>query len=526
MGRIKKEGLILLIRSFKKINEEIENKQQIDVEVLTDCQSQAVDLGNYIELLYKDINTSDLIHKLEEYCEFVYQLSLPENCCEMKRILKKTRKLLFAIESDIQYLLPEDKKIIVFLPYKASMWDSLESIYFAAKEDPMCEVYVIPIPYYDKNPDGSFGRNHYEGEDFPENIPITSWQEFSIEENRPDVIFVHNPYDNWNFATSVYPQFYCRELKKHTDELVYVPYFVLHEIKLENRFEVDKIKHFASLPGVIYADKVIVQSEEMKKIYVTEFIAWAEEHKLAGKYTDKAYQDNRILGIGSPKFDKLFSDGAKRIPLQWEAKIGSGEGRKKVIFFNTNVSLILNNGDYFVENLKRIEKIFERYSKEYVVIWREHPLTYESMKSMRPQILEEYLKFKEYFIKKDWVIMDETPEWHQAVAVSDCYYGAGGSLSALYLATKKPIMITDYKYPNGISNKEVTVETMFRMMNKKHYFNEVFSNLLDLFLSKFVQISEHQKKCLEFLPEPDEIKQVCVGKRIYDCCCGQRRGNV
>ena len=36
------------------------------------------------------------------------------------------------------------KKEIVFLPYKASMWDSMESVWKAAAEDDECEVYVVP----------------------------------------------------------------------------------------------------------------------------------------------------------------------------------------------------------------------------------------------------------------------------------------------------------------------------------------------------------------------------------------------
>ena len=127
--------------------------------------------------------------------------------------------------------------------------------------------------------------------------------------------------------------------------------------------------------------------------------------------------------------------------------------------------------------------------------------------------------FKNNFIKNDWVILDENPEWHQAVFVSDCYYGAGGSLSALYLATKKPIMITDYHYPNGILDKAVSLETMFKTMNVKYYYNEKFSNSLDLFLGRFKQISDYQKECLRFLPDMEELRNQNYGKRIYDFCC-------
>ena len=48
------------------------------------------------------------------------------------------------------------KKVLVFLPYKASMWDCMESVWRAAVEDEEhCKVYVVPIPYADLNPDHS-----------------------------------------------------------------------------------------------------------------------------------------------------------------------------------------------------------------------------------------------------------------------------------------------------------------------------------------------------------------------------------
>ena len=73
----------------------------------------------------------------------------------------------------------EVKLEIVFMPYKASMWDSLESIWLAAKADPSCECYVVPIPYYDRNPDHSFSNYHYEGDKFPSEVPITHYKEYN-----------------------------------------------------------------------------------------------------------------------------------------------------------------------------------------------------------------------------------------------------------------------------------------------------------------------------------------------------------
>lgn len=93
----------------------------------------------------------------------------------------------------------------VFLPYKASMWDSLESVWVAADEDESCDAYVIPIPYYDKNPDGSFKEMHYEAEEYPGYVPVTHYDEYDFQKHHPDMIFIHNPYDEYNHVTSVHP---------------------------------------------------------------------------------------------------------------------------------------------------------------------------------------------------------------------------------------------------------------------------------------------------------------------------------
>ena len=148
------------------------------------------------------------------------------------------------------------------------MWDSLESVWKAAEEDEDCDVYVIPIPYYDKNPDGSFREMHYEGEQYPDYVPVTWYEDYDFGEHQPDVIFIHNPYDECNYVTSVHPFFYSKNIKRFTEKLVYIPYFILEEPEPEDEEAVKNIAHFCTLPGVIYADRVVVQSEKMRQIYI------------------------------------------------------------------------------------------------------------------------------------------------------------------------------------------------------------------------------------------------------------------
>ena len=57
----------------------------------------------------------------------------------------------------------------------------------AADEDPNYDAYVIPIPYYDKNPDGSFKEIHYEGMLYPTEVPITHYAQYDFENRHPDI---------------------------------------------------------------------------------------------------------------------------------------------------------------------------------------------------------------------------------------------------------------------------------------------------------------------------------------------------
>ena len=82
-------------------------------------------------------------------------------------IYDRTKEQLLEVQREIEEI--PDKKEIAFMPYKASMWDSLESVYLAAREDKNCEAYVVPIPYFDRKADKTLGTMHYEGAEYPAN---------------------------------------------------------------------------------------------------------------------------------------------------------------------------------------------------------------------------------------------------------------------------------------------------------------------------------------------------------------------
>ncbi|MDD6827440.1 MAG: hypothetical protein PUE12_15305 [Oscillospiraceae bacterium] len=441
MRKDKKQLLINIIRSLYEAHESIRKLHKsgdIDVvrSLLGDCQEAVLSIGDAII----DSETEDCvtIRYIQDYCESIFNIhqSISENT-DIKEVEKTLNHDLTLIKKSIE----KDIKVrleVVFLPYKASMWDSLESVWKAADEDPECDAYVVPIPYYDRNPDHSFGEFHYEGGEYPDYVPVTHYNNYDISKRRPDVIYIHNPYDDCNYVTSVDPRFYSRELKKYTDKLVYIPYFVLGEINPDDENALENIAHFVLPPGVINADEVIVQSENMKKAYVNVLLS-----KCGNTAENKKKFEKKIMGIGSPKFDKIanMSKNDVKIPDEWKGILYKLDGtRKKVVFYNNSVSALLKNDVMMIEKMRSVFNIFFEYRDEVALLWRPHPLIKATIESMRPDLWKDYNILVEQYIGAEWGIYDDTADLYRAIALCDGYYGDPSSVDKLCRKVGIPVM--------------------------------------------------------------------------------------
>ncbi len=407
MRRAEKKKVLDFTDSLHQAHGEIrgalERKNRITAgQMLGECQKFAIKLGEYIEEWEGD--THPTVAYAEAYCEalFCAYEEVGGGKDNPYKVCRPIDRMLVKLENSIKNDIAARKEV-VFFPYKASMWDSLESVYLAAREDPNCDAHCVPIPYYDRNPNGSFGQMHYEGEAYPPNIEITDWRDYRFEERCPDQIYIHNPYDSWNRVTSVHPRFYADNLKKYTQQLIYIPYFLLGEIEPEDQAAIDGMKHFVYLPGTVYADKVIVQSEKMKQVYVNEYLKAAKENGLTGIHLDRRYLEQKFLGLGSPKVDRI-------------------------------------------ENAL---KVFKEEQEEAVLLWRPHPLLENTLGSMRAGLLKRYQDLKKQFIREGWGIYDDTVELDRAIALSDAYYGDGSSVAQLFRAVGKPVLIQNVEVLTG-----------------------------------------------------------------------------
>ena len=409
--------------------------------LLADCQEGAIEVGHLIEKAEGEQCVT--VSMIEEYCEQIYliheKLAQGEGV-NADKAYKMLHRQVIKIANSIKNDIPTRKEI-VFLPYKASMWDSLESVWRVADEDELCDAYVIPIPYYDKNPDGSFKEMHYEGDQYPEYVPVTNYEEYDFENRKPDMIFIHNPYDEFNYVTNVPPFFYAKNLKKFTERLVYIPYFILKEISPDNDQAVKGMEHFCTVPGVLYADRVIVQSEDMRTIYINVLT------ETFGEETRQTWE-RKILGLGSPKLDKVSntSKNGVEIPEEWLRVIRKPDGgAKKIILYNTSINTLLKHEEKMLVKMHDVFKTFKENKDEIALLWRPHPLIKSTISSMRPALWEAYEKMIKQYKEEGWGIYDDTAELDRAIVMSDGYYGDESSVVQLCQKVGKPVMIQNVK---------------------------------------------------------------------------------
>lgn len=379
------------------------------------------------------------------------------------------------------------KKEMVFLPYKASMWDSLESVWRAAYEDrDNCLAYVIPIPYCDRNPDGTAKEWHCERDLFPKDVPTLDWQDVDLKYMHPDVIFYHYPYDNLNAATSTDSAYYSFNLKDCTDMQVYIPYFVVGRRWPELHVALSAYK---------YMDFMVVQQEHMQ----IAPMSFSEIKEGEEPYFEDFLPKEKILALGSPKIDRIFyCEKHPQVPQEWLDHIGD----RKVIFYNTSISGILQQGERFQKKMAYIFSVFSKRN-DVVLIWRPHPLMESCIQSVRPELYAGYMQLKQQFIDNKIGILDTTPDMEMTIAISDAYLGEGSSsVPSLFGYAGKPIFFVG----DWLLWREPTLAERAALQVGAHIYDEEYSYFLAPGFNKFCRRDRAAGKIellLDFGDTPD-----------------------
>ncbi|SEM94096.1 hypothetical protein SAMN05216431_1158 [Ligilactobacillus sp. WC1T17] len=359
----------------------------------------------------------------ENYLPLLEALKEAIDMGDEARAKKQAEKLRALLKAKIVYR-------VLFLPYKASMWDSLESVWLAFKKMPNVKTTVMPISYFELDQNQIPVKTVNERDLFPQNVPTVAEQDYNLEKEHPDVIFIHNPFDAGNLVTRVLPKYYSRNLKDVCDYLAYVPYYVFVEHKT-----------LPTLSDVLFqADGLFMSESEIKALDAEAQKYSGENEPIPLEY--RVLMLNHMVASGSPKLDKARQVTRENTPLPESLKKQYQPG-KITVFYNTSIQDILLNG---LDQTKAVFEFFKANRDRYQLLWRPHPLLLQSLTAEEPELVAEYLHLKQDILT--FGILDETPSLYPALAWSDVYYGTGGSsVTELYLVSGKPVICNSQ---NGI----------------------------------------------------------------------------
>ena len=294
----------------------------------------------------------------------------------------------------------------VFFAELGEKWDAMESVYEYMRNDPRFDPVVVRTPVGRVVMRDGKKEQEIIYKDFltPMGIPSLGYDQYSLEEDCPELAFISQPYESCTLR-----EFWPETIAKVT-RLVYLPYF---------------------LPSIVLSDYPTVLCQ--MPVYN---VAW----KVIGankKHFDYYCKHSRhgganMLVTGVPKMDpviRLKKEGIS-LPSGWEKIRG-----KKVVLWNSWFDIAVSSFRFF----KEIFSWFEIH-EDCALIWRPHPMTETVVKLYFP---EQY-SYWENCIKKVQnmanAVLDTESSYLPAFACSDAQISDHSSLMQQYLLMDKPLL--------------------------------------------------------------------------------------
>ena len=381
-----------------------------------DCKTVKL-LEQYLEVIYK---VAKYVQKFDEGIS--YEASAESKYAECDEEVKDTfASISDAIDSEIV-----NRRSVLFLPVKAKHFSSMRMAYEMETATPDTDVYVMPLPYYYKEYDGSFkDEMHIDTEEFIKaNIPVTDYSRFDLSLLCPEKIYINSAYDEYNMAVSVDTRFYARNVKKYTEKLIYIPYFKLMEFDRANYPCWYNMQYYCTVPGVVMADKVYVQSENTRKVYIDKLNEWVGDEK----YTE----------IWEQKID-VYDESCEE---HSEDELRDAGSEKTIVWFVSAGSLA-EFGDKYIEKAYRNLDVFALSKDKLKVLLNSEPFLDEMIKNYSDELYKKWTGFIDEFNRSGIgeVVSQVEEKSVEALLKANAYYGDPSSICKDFILMKKPVML-------------------------------------------------------------------------------------
>ncbi len=391
---------------------------------LTEAQQLAIDLGTLLEKQKGEDNprTKSVVSALEELCECIWRddqklAEKAQNNLELS--MEAFSKVENAVRKNI-----EDVKEVLFLPIGPEEWEGLRSVYESVREDADVDISIVPLPLLKKDYIGNVYMSNEEinkaskRDSYDKELKLTDWKNYDISVHCPDVVYMQNPYDETNPCLTVPPAFYTRAIRRYAGEIIYIPFKETDEFGDDDRNDIYSMKHYVAAPGVIYADKVMVQSENIRKRYIQCLDDFS-----GGQYRE--YWERKVVAE------------SKKIPSE-----NDKVKEKKRVIFGIGANELAEHSEIIVRAIEQRINIFVENSERIDVSVYFYPNDTEKWRVVGSEHFDEIIAL----VKKAGInVVSAKPKESERLSRDyDAYYGSPTPLVPAFFLQKKPVMIADF----------------------------------------------------------------------------------
>ena len=414
------------------------------LDMLAQCQSVAIDLGNFIEQMKGEENLSAkaCVAALEEYCEKIFDVynNLPlavgrekedfqKLCAALNQAFVQMKQ---TVESEIIY-----KKLVAFLPDNPKRWKEMQALYDYYTQQENTEACVIPLPLFTKNLYGEIvaGQDEYDRNDkrneYPAYLNVIPWHTVQMQSYEFAAIVIQNPYDAENPYLTVPPVYYAKQLQQYTDCLIYMMPQGVNDFTENDITDVYGLKYSLMMPGAMYADRILIESPAMKALFVNHLTAFA------GEDTKEVWAD-KVMTISA------FSGESAQTgqPVQ-NGQCGQTPPKKKLLYC-IGENEFYENAEMAINKVKERLNVMTQYPESLKVAVCLYPYDIAAWdictgqeKDMLVQVLKEYRKNNgiELLTKNVFDI--------NGIDDMTAYYGSPSPLICRFVQQHKPAMVSE-----------------------------------------------------------------------------------
>ncbi len=342
------------------------------------------------------------------------------------------------------------KRKVLFLPIGPREWSGFETTYNKEISDPDTEVQVVPLPLMPKNCLGQIMLSDNEItasvclDGYPKSLPLMNWEDYDLEQQTPDTIYIQSPYDAENPYLTVPPYYYAENLIFYTKELVYIPIGPVADFSKNDIPDQKAMDFYVTMPGVILSDKIFLHSKCLKANYVDKLTAFTEDA------STRSIWESRICVVpdlysasGSSVCESSKSHSAEAAPIQ-----SSGiSSRKKLLYCISSYELFehaANLGSAISERMNLLKDCSEKVEISVCLYPADNITAHPERDSQKADDFNQLICSLASSASFAIVSFDMASA-EEFVFGFDSYYGSSSPLVPIFVAQKKPVMLADYE---------------------------------------------------------------------------------